>query len=177
MAEAWIAAADAGLDKLKELSTSDEGWKADKTKNGVVMHHRYSDDSPIVMMRGAIEIPASAADVLKCTEDLAGRKKWDELFQGGEVIAELDDKHQVLHFKFKSPSMVASNRDFVMARSVRVNDDGSIAANHVSIEHPDCGEQKGYVRGEIDVSGYYIVPTGENSCKCYYVVQLDPKGW
>ena len=72
--------------------------------------------------------------------------------------------------------MLASNRDFVMSRSVKVNDDGSISANHVSVEHPEMGDQKGYVRGEIDVSGYYITPTGDNSCKCYYVVQLDPKG-
>lgn len=73
--------------------------------------------------------------------------------------------------------MVVSNRDFVMARAVRVNDDGSILANHVSIEHPEKGDQKGFVRGEIDVSGYYIVPKSDNSCTCYYVVQLDPKGW
>merc|ERR1711879_283834 len=128
-------------------------------------------------MLGSIDLPADAKTVLKTTEDLDGRKKWDELFISGKVVQQLDDSHQVLHFKFKSPSMVASNRDFVMARSVRENEDGSISANHVSVEHPDVPAEKGFVRGEIDVSGYYIVPTGENSCKCYYVVQLDPKGW
>lgn len=52
-------------------------------------------------MRGRLDIPASASDVLKATEDLEGRKKWDELFIDGSVVQELDDKHQVLHFKFK----------------------------------------------------------------------------
>ena len=52
-------------------------------------------------MRGSIEIPASPEEVLKCTEDLDGRKAWDELFQGGQVVQQIDDTHQILHFKFK----------------------------------------------------------------------------
>jgi hypothetical protein len=72
--------------------------------------------------------------------------------------------------------MMVSNRDFVMARAVRNNPDGSILSNHVSVEFPDAGECKGFVRGEIFASGYHIVPTGPNSCTCVYVVQVDPKG-
>lgn len=176
-AEQWKAKADEGLNKLRELSTGDEGWKADKEKEGVSIHHRYVEGSSIVMMRGKLEIPASAKAVLECTEDLETRKQWDELFIEGSNVETLDDSHQVLHFKFKSGTMMVSNRDFVMARSVRTNDDGTIVANHVSIEHPDVGENKGFVRGEIDVSGYFIEPLSDSSCRVTYVVQLDPKGW
>ena len=72
--------------------------------------------------------------------------------------------------------MLVTSRDFVMARSVRRNADGSILSNHVSVVHPGTGDQKGYVRGEVDVSGYFIEPISDSSCKCTYVVQLDPKG-
>lgn len=40
---------DSSMDRLKQLATSDDGWKLDKEKSGVLIHHRYSEDSPIVM--------------------------------------------------------------------------------------------------------------------------------
>ena len=174
--EQWKQVVDSSMDRLKQLATSDDGWKLDKEKSGVVIHHRYSEDSPIVMMRGKTTIAASAEDVLKCTEDYETRKKWDELFNGGEVLKTIDDSHQVITLKFKSPSMVVSNRDFVMARAVK-KEGNVILSNHVSVPYPDHGEQKGYVRGEIDVSGYVIEPLDNGKCSCTYVVQLDPKGW
>lgn len=41
---------DEGLDRLRDLSVNDEGWSANKEKDGVVLHHRHSEDSPIVML-------------------------------------------------------------------------------------------------------------------------------
>lgn len=38
------------MDRLKELCVSDEGWSFDKEKSGVIIAHRYQDDSPIVML-------------------------------------------------------------------------------------------------------------------------------
>ena len=126
-------------------------------------------------MRGKTTIAASVEDVLRCTEDYETRKKWDELFNGGEILKSIDEHHQVITLKFKSPSMVVSNRDFVMARAVK-REGNVILSNHVSVPYPDHGEQKGYVRGEIDVSGYVIEPLDDGKCTCTYVVQLDPKG-
>eukprot|EP01115_Flamella_aegyptia_P014368 TRINITY_DN812_c0_g1_i1.p1 TRINITY_DN812_c0_g1~~TRINITY_DN812_c0_g1_i1.p1 ORF type:complete len:214 (+),score=65.86 TRINITY_DN812_c0_g1_i1:37-642(+) len=172
-----IEIAEATFDDLESLSTNDDGWEFVKEKDGVNIHLRQVEGSPIVMMRGQIDIDCAAPDCLVITEDLESRKDWDELFIEGKVIEEIDDTHQVLHFKFKAPSRLITNRDFLMARAVKTLDDGTILANHVSCEHDDCPEQKGFVRGEIKASGYHFKPTGDNSCKATYVVQIDPKGW
>ena len=71
--------------------------------------------------------------------------------------------------------MLVYNRDFVLSKAV-VRRDGVILANHVSTTHPDAPEQKGFVRGEIYATGYYIIPVSDNESKCVYVIQLDPKG-
>ena len=52
-------------------------------------------------MRGRTDINATADEVLKCTEDLDARAKWDELFIKGSVIQDIDETHQVIHFQFK----------------------------------------------------------------------------
>ena len=72
--------------------------------------------------------------------------------------------------------MMVTNRDFVMARAVRRLEDGTILSNHRSVVHPDCGDCKGFVRGDVFESGYYIKPNGNGGCTVVYVVQIDPKG-
>lgn len=172
----YIDAAEATIDKLLELATTDEGWKFVKDKDGVTIHSRYNDDSPIVMFRGKTSFNVSAQEVLKCTEDLVARPSWDALFIEGIVHKQFDETHQILQFKFKSPAMMVSNRDFVMARAVRTFPDGSILSNHVSVVYPGVDEVRGFVRGDVFASGYHIVPTADG-CTCVYVVQIDPKGW
>ena len=164
------------MDRLKELAVSDAGWTFDKEKSGVIIAHRYQEDSPIVMLRGKTTINATIDTVLKTTEDYETRKTWDELFNSGEVLQQIDENHQIITFRFKSPSMVVTNRDFVMSRGIKKNDDGTVLSNHVSVVFPNHPEQKGYVRGEVDVSGYYFEPQGDK-CVVTYVVQIDPKGW
>jgi len=149
-----------------------------KKKKDVKIHLRQVEDSAVVMLRGVATIPGSPEDILKCTEDLESRKQWDELFISGSVVKQIDDNHQLIHFKFKSPSMVVTNRDFLMARAVRKCDDGVILSNHVSVvSDEDCPDCKGFVRGEVFASGYWIKPNDDNTSTVAYVVQIDPKGW
>ncbi len=71
--------------------------------------------------------------------------------------------------------MLVYNRDFVLSKVV-VRRNGKIIANHVSTTHDGAPEQKGFVRGEIYATGYYIIPISDNESRCVYVIQLDPKG-
>ena len=172
----YVQLAESSLDKLQQICSSDDGWTFVKEKDGVAIHSRYQEDNSIIMMRGSTTMPASADAVLKATEDYNARTIWDELFISGKIVHKIDDDHQIIHFSFKSPSMLVYNRDFVLSKAV-VRRDGVILANHVSTTHPDAPEQKGFVRGEIYATGYYIIPVSDNESKCVYVIQLDPKGW
>lgn len=70
---------------------------------------------------------------------------------------------------------MVTNRDFVLSRGIKRLDDGVILSNHVSIVTDECPDKKGYVRGEVFASGYWIKPT-EGGARIAYVVQIDPKG-
>eukprot|EP00339_Tiarina_fusa_P015843 CAMPEP_0117023768 /NCGR_PEP_ID=MMETSP0472-20121206/17710_1 /TAXON_ID=693140 ORGANISM="Tiarina fusus, Strain LIS" /NCGR_SAMPLE_ID=MMETSP0472 /ASSEMBLY_ACC=CAM_ASM_000603 /LENGTH=205 /DNA_ID=CAMNT_0004729991 /DNA_START=70 /DNA_END=687 /DNA_ORIENTATION=- len=172
-----IKAVDNTIDSLQKLCTSDDDWTFVNEKKEVKIHLRHVEESAVVMLRGVTTIPCTPDDILKCTEDLESRKSWDELFIEGNVVRELDDAHQIIHFKFKSPSMMVTNRDFVMARAVKRNDDGVILSNHVSVVVDDCPDAKGFVRGDVFASGYWIKPNGDGTSTVAYVVQIDPKGW
>uniref|UniRef100_A0A7S4MT69 START domain-containing protein n=1 Tax=Vannella robusta TaxID=1487602 RepID=A0A7S4MT69_9EUKA len=177
MADAHIKAVDDTMDSLQKLCTSDDDWEYLNDKKDVKIHLRHVEDSAVVMLRGVTTIPKTPEEILKCTEDLESRKAWDELFIEGSVVKELDENHQVIHFKFKSPSMMVTNRDFVMARAVKRCDDGTILSNHVSVVDDDAPDAKGFVRGDVFASGYWLKPNGDGTSTAAYVVQIDPKGW
>lgn len=174
----YMQRVDATMDKLKVVASTDDDWKFVEEKNGVKIHMRQVEGSPIVMMRGICEIAGSADEILKCTEALDTRSEWDGMFIGGKYVRSLDDTHQLLHFKFKSPSMMVTNRDFALARAVKRCDDGIILSNHISVETDEIPPESGFVRGEVAESGYWIKENedGKNSLVAY-VVQIDPKGW
>lgn len=146
----------------------------------------------LLRLRGVAEIPRTPEELLKCTEDYETRKQWDELFIAGKCVRQLDETHQIIHFKFKvllflfiamfvlnisfqSPSMMVTNRDFILSRAVRRKDDGVILSNHVSVNVDECPDEKGFVRAEALASGYWIKPT-ETGSTIAYLVQIDPKG-
>merc|ERR1712100_278566 len=102
MSEAdFIAAADETIDDLIGLSTKDDGWTFVGEEKGVRIHKTHSEDNPVVMVRGVTTIKADAEDILKCTETLDERNKWDEMFIKGTYLKDLDDSHQILHLQFK----------------------------------------------------------------------------
>jgi hypothetical protein len=163
--------------ELLELSKTNDGWSHNADKDGVQIYKREVEGSSITMMKGIAKIKASAADILALTNNLEGRTKWDELLIEASVIETIDEHHRVCHLKFKSPSFAVSNRDFILAYADRKNEDGTYQVSAVSTTHDKGDECKGFVRGEIFSSGYYIKPIGDKECECIYIVQLDPKGW
>jgi len=172
-----LAKGERAFEEVLKLATTEEGWAHSTEKDGVNIYRRYVEGSDIAMMKGIARLPASADKVLALTDNLSGRKEWDELLIDAEVLQVFDEHHRIAHLKFKSPSFGVSNRDFILAYSTKKNDDGTILVSAVSTEHPHGVEVKGFVRGEILSSGYYIKPISDNESECVYIVQLNPKGW
>eukprot|EP00760_Papus_ankaliazontas_P020493 PhM_4_TR18442/c5_g1_i6/m.72916 len=53
---------------------------------------------------------------------------------------------------------------------------GFIIRNH-SVPHPQCPEQKGYVRGRSICAGYYMFPREGGGTRMYWLAQSDPGGF
>lgn len=67
------------------------------------------------------------------------------------------------------------NRDVVSLRSWQTTDDEYIIINF-SVKHPKYPPTKDLVRAVSMLTGYFIKPTGPNSCTFIYLSQADPKG-
>merc|ERR1712137_400928 len=165
------------MDNLVALCTSDDDWTSLGEEKGVRIHQRSIEGNPIVMLRGITDINVSPKEILDATADLENRSKWDKMFLGGSYPKEIDEKHHIVHLKFKSPSFMVSNRDICLVRAIKELDDGAILSNHVSVECDDCPEEKGFVRAEASASGFWIKGNNEGGATIAYVIQLDPKGW
>ena len=71
---------------------------------------------------------------------------------------------------------IFSNQDFVTIRTEKTTPEGTIMVLQRSIIHKDAPERKGFLRSELDVSGFILRPVGTNSCLVIYTMQAALKG-
>jgi len=125
-----IAKGAKAFEEVSKLATTDDGWTHSTDKDGVTIYRRQVEGSDIAMMKGVTKLPASVDAVLALTDNLSGRKEWDELLIEAEVLQVFDEHHRICHLKFKSPSFAVSNRDFILAYATKKNEDGTIVGTH-----------------------------------------------
>lgn len=137
-----------------------------KTNNNVAKVHK------IKCAMNIKDVPASTMyDVI---HDGEYRKKWDPTMLESRDIARLSDNADVGYYAWKCPKPI-KNRDVVTLRSWQVKDDEYIIVNF-SVKHPEYPPRSDLVRAVSIQTGYFIKPTGPNSCKFIYLSQADPKG-
>lgn len=73
---------------------------------------------------------------------------------------------------------IIKDRDFVIAEWNFKKSDGNHVMSFVSVKHPQCGEQKKYVRAEILMGAWLIErsPKHANVCRVTHVTGVDPMG-
>ncbi|PWZ20966.1 Protein ENHANCED DISEASE RESISTANCE 2-like [Zea mays] len=80
------------------------------------------------------------------------RYEWDCSFRHGSLVEEVDGHTAILYHRLQLHwcPMLVWPRDLCYARYWRRNDDGSYVVLFRSIEHPNCGRQRGFVRAFIE---------------------------
>ncbi|XP_042275381.1 START domain containing 14 [Thunnus maccoyii] len=116
----------------------------------------------------------SAATMYDVLHDSQYRKKWDPTMLESFDIARLSANADVGYYSWLCPKPI-KNRDVVTLRSWQVTDDEYIIVNF-SVKHPKHPPRSDLVRAISILTGYYIKPTGPNSCTFIYLSQADPKG-
>lgn len=162
-----------------ELVAPGSPWEFVKEQDGVKIYRRRSESSPVFYMKGVTVIAKKPEDVARLVWETNNRKKFDELFISADEVQHINDTPPtaIEHTCFKAPNIMISNRDFCSARSLREIEDGIWAICARAVTHPNCPEQKGFVRGELKTSGYVLRPM-DGGAKTYaqYVVCVDPHG-
>lgn len=116
----------------------------------------------------------SAATMYDVLHDGQYRKIWDPTMKESFDIARLSANADVGYYAWLCPKPI-KNRDVVTLRSWRVKDDEYVIVNF-SVKHPKYPPRKDLVRAISIQTGYFIKPTGPNSCTFIYLSQADPKG-
>jgi hypothetical protein len=133
-------------------------------------------------MKGVGKIKRAPKDVCDFAWDGKNRKSYDDSFIEGAVLHTLldesDRKITIEHSAYNSGSMMVSNRDFCVARTMGKLDDGSYYILSTSITHKDCPERKGFVRARVQISGWMLRPADDGKSTIVTTVSVvDPAGW
>nr|CAB3448485.1 unnamed protein product [Digitaria exilis] len=111
---------------------------------------------------GVVEATCEAIFGLVMSMDVT-RYEWDCSFRHGSLVEEVDGHTAILYHRLQLHwcPMLIWPRDLCYARYWRRNDDGSYVVLFRSIEHPNCGRQRGFVRALIERLREYFSQTDE----------------
>ncbi|XP_057705774.1 START domain containing 14 [Corythoichthys intestinalis] len=116
----------------------------------------------------------SAETMYDVIHDSKYRKTWDKVMLKSQDIAKVSACADIGYYAWNCPKPI-KNRDVVTLRTWRVTDDDYSVINF-SVKHPEYPPIKEAVRAVSILTGYYIKPTGPNSCIFIYLSQADPRG-
>uniref|UniRef100_A0A453MP54 START domain-containing protein n=1 Tax=Aegilops tauschii subsp. strangulata TaxID=200361 RepID=A0A453MP54_AEGTS len=131
---------------------------------------------------GVVEATCEAIFGLVMSMDVT-RYEWDCSFRYGSLVEEVDGHTAIIYHKLQLHwcPMLVWPRDLCYVRYWRRNDDGSYVVLFRSVEHPNCGRQRGYVRAFIESGGFKITPlkcrNGRPRTQVQHLMQIDLKGW
>jgi len=164
-----------------------DGWQeCSKDADGCVVSWKQDPERPNILVKGVVPVSASIRQVCDFMIDdndperaQATFRQLDSMCKTIEFIEVIDAKHVIKYATYAMPPPLWP-RDFVWKELHTRRPDGAYVSIGVSMEHPSrpptTGKWVNEVRAEITVSGYWIEPTGEDSCIAHYLMQCDPKG-
>eukprot|EP00760_Papus_ankaliazontas_P020488 PhM_4_TR18442/c5_g1_i2/m.72874 len=166
---------------IRDICRSMDGWTEKFKDHDITVWTHPPDPSTgtkLNMIKLLIEYPdVDPTTLYNCLHDPDYRKVWDQNMVKGYNICVLDAHNDIGYYGAKLPTPLA-NRDFCNMRSwIELGPkQGFIIRNH-SVPHPQCPEQKGYVRGRSICAGYYMFPREGGGTRMYWLAQSDPGGF
>uniref|UniRef100_A0A8I6Y5Q2 START domain-containing protein n=1 Tax=Hordeum vulgare subsp. vulgare TaxID=112509 RepID=A0A8I6Y5Q2_HORVV len=186
----WTNEPDIGSNQNEPSQfSSKKNWRLLRCQNGLrifeeLLEVDYLARSCSRAMRavGVVEATCEAIFGLVMSMDVT-RYEWDCSFRYGSLVEEVDGHTAIIYHKLQLHwcPMLVWPRDLCYVRYWRRNDDGSYVVLFRSIEHPNCGRQRGYVRAFIESGGFKITPlkcrNGRPRTQVQHLMQIDLKGW
>ncbi|KAJ8751476.1 hypothetical protein K2173_016693 [Erythroxylum novogranatense] len=141
--------------------------------------HRKWDDHPAIM---AVVVVDGASEAIFQTLMSLGpsRSEWDFCFYKGSVVEHLDGHTDIIHKQLYSDWLPwgMKQRDFLLRRYWRREDDGTYVILYHSVFHKKCPPQRGYIRACLKSGGYVISPLNQGkSSVVKHMLAIDWKSW
>eukprot|EP00466_Bigelowiella_natans_P009186 jgi/Bigna1/88767/estExt_fgenesh1_pg.C_380004 len=140
-------------------------FKIEYKVNGEEHTYRYTQyqQLQIVMVRTQCLMDFSIEEITSLILDSTRREQWDLKFHRGQVVAQLGNNIDIVHYVFKSFSSPYKYRDFCLLRSWTELQNGGRLVAMRSVIHPRVPEQKDYSRAILYPTGYLIVPASTDT--------------
>eukprot|EP00096_Caligus_rogercresseyi_P010536 TRINITY_DN3887_c0_g2_i2.p1 TRINITY_DN3887_c0_g2~~TRINITY_DN3887_c0_g2_i2.p1 ORF type:complete len:485 (+),score=128.30 TRINITY_DN3887_c0_g2_i2:163-1617(+) len=167
------------LSKAWEILNA-SGWNLEKRRNEDTVHCMSSKGHKIFKLRGKVHLPPKLL-----LEELYFRfehiPSWNPSLKECRSL-QVIDAHTDVSYQVSAEAAggLVSVRDFVTLRHWDLIEGGRVfASSGVSIQHPLMPEQKGCVRGENGVGGWFMSPVeGQPEiCDFQWLLDSDIKGW
>eukprot|EP00112_Aurelia_sp_Birch-Aquarium-sp1_P018406 Seg4388.2 transcript_id=Seg4388.2/GoldUCD/mRNA.D3Y31 product="Protein ENHANCED DISEASE RESISTANCE 2-like" protein_id=Seg4388.2/GoldUCD/D3Y31 len=172
---------DEAFKLLLETHDADEatpGWSYLGNRNDVEIYRMQGDDTcASACFKGTVEVNVPLTYALQYVTDLDFKIEWDDLFQGGKIIEELDLVTKIAYMEYK-PVWPTTARDFCSITATRHVKGDTYAMAVKAATHPSCPPVKGRQRAEVITGGFIIVGVTDDPpvCKVTFVTRADLKG-
>lgn len=173
--------ADKVAETLQEYCNNTEGWEECKesTKRYKIFYQKSKEFNGY-LYKGEALYNAKPKAVFDYVEPLPDghRAKWDKNMKKIEIVKQIEKDLRVNRACTNSACMgLISPRDFVDLIVIKETDE-YISTNAISIEHADCPQDDGHVRGHNYSCGMIVCKYSNdpNKCKLISLIQPDIKG-
>ncbi|KAM0756223.1 Bet v1-like protein [Meredithblackwellia eburnea MCA 4105] len=166
---------------LEELSST-EGWEDQGEREGGVQLYKKDDpENPygVPTVKGEVIVPNCTSDAFLAVIQLPGmRTRWDPRFQGGHMLARYSRLSFAFYTEMKGMGWLVYPRDIVGVqqnfKSKEFNQEITVIQTSVQ-EDELAPEQSGKTRATLSVSGWQLLPQGDD-LKVTYIVKISLNG-
>ncbi|KAI8993511.1 hypothetical protein BDB01DRAFT_329563 [Pilobolus umbonatus] len=170
--------ADQSIRSLKQLLREKDWKKVLKHKSGTVVYmlQKESKSEKIATFRGEIIIEGFTPQSIFYV--IGMRKLWDEQFEEGRLIENLNDTTSLTHEVYKSTGS-SKAYDLTLVEKIDCEADGEILFGYTSIDYPPLPKTPGRTRTQIKLQGWVLkqLSTSPVTSRLTYVTQEHIKGW
>jgi hypothetical protein len=144
---------------LKEMlhacDSNNSAWTHLYTTNDVKVYKQDLDSGTYVKGVGIIDVPVAL--LLTLLSDLGNKSSFDDMFKEGHHVENISENVTIIYQEFKKPFMVSA-RDFCNISVLDIQPNGITTIAAKSYTHPKAPERDGFVRANLMLGGYHIVP-------------------
>ena len=158
---------------LEDLELSG-GWEILSHKLFDVTKQRKDNDESIIFSSETI-IQRLPEEISEAILDPELRRQWDPYFSSCESLVQWGKNLQLIYTqqKYKWP---LSDRDFILIQGISKDPEQKITIGWKSIEYDKKPRLSGFIRGNIQYSGYVITKVSDDSSHITFIEKSPPNG-
>jgi len=180
--------------EFQRVIDNNNDWSLINTSKGVNVYQKFEEGCSFSILKGVGVVQSTVEKVLEAVTDPNARGEWDRFYDSGHLIKWVNpDIEAIVYMKSKTYSYMVWPRDSCLRvakkpftvssnnQSENNEKDESTKEGYLvvgrTIEDPQCPLVDGYVRGNVMLSGFHILPIESGFVQLTYIYQVDASGW